>query len=174
MITPLFPQFSSGLPVLLPAYCLVHLLYWTLSPLGDGLRADPMLQIGFHREPRSSRTNTVLQCLIMWTRDYLALYCYDFLENIGFVYAAMSMIVIGLSLLYQTKLVQSDVWCLLTRIDDNSKGWTESKYLECNPGSELNLFSVEQRTMNKSQTRNKWKSSNEQNKWTTRINNEQQ
>jgi hypothetical protein len=30
----------------------------------------------------------------------LAFYCYDFWENIGFVYPAMSMIVIGLSLLY--------------------------------------------------------------------------
>jgi hypothetical protein len=30
----------------------------------------------------------------------LALYCYDFLENIGFVYPTMSMIVIGPSLLY--------------------------------------------------------------------------
>jgi hypothetical protein len=33
--------------------------------------------------------------------DYwLALCCYDYLENIGFLYPAMSMIVIGLSLLY--------------------------------------------------------------------------
>jgi hypothetical protein len=30
----------------------------------------------------------------------LALYCYDYLENIGFVYPGMSMIVIGHSLLY--------------------------------------------------------------------------
>jgi hypothetical protein len=30
----------------------------------------------------------------------LALYCFDYLENMGFVYTAMSMIVIGLSLLY--------------------------------------------------------------------------
>jgi hypothetical protein len=30
----------------------------------------------------------------------LALYCYDFLENIGFVYPTMYIIVIGPSLLY--------------------------------------------------------------------------
>jgi hypothetical protein len=32
--------------------------------------------------------------------DCLALYCFDYFENIGFVYPAMSMIVIGHSLLY--------------------------------------------------------------------------
>jgi hypothetical protein len=30
----------------------------------------------------------------------LALYCFDYLENIGFIYPAMSMIIIGHSLLY--------------------------------------------------------------------------
>jgi hypothetical protein len=37
--------------------------------------------------------------LVFISRLALALYCYDYLENIGFVYPAMSMIVIGLSLL---------------------------------------------------------------------------
>ncbi len=68
----------------------------------------------------------------------------------------------------------SDVWCLLTPTDDDGKRWTGSKYLEYNPGSELNIFLLNKRTMNKSRTKNKWKSSNEQNKLTTTINNEQQ
>jgi hypothetical protein len=32
--------------------------------------------------------------------ECLALFCFDYLENIGFIYPAMSMIVIGHSLLY--------------------------------------------------------------------------
>jgi hypothetical protein len=34
----------------------------------------------------------------------LALYCFDYLENIGFVYPAMTMIIIGHSLLYLDKV----------------------------------------------------------------------
>ncbi len=35
-----------------------------------------------------------------WSYSCLALYCSDYLENIDFVYPAISMIVIGHSLLY--------------------------------------------------------------------------
>ncbi len=38
--------------------------------------------------------------LIWWHSPCLALYCFDYLENIGFVHPAMSMIVISHSLLY--------------------------------------------------------------------------
>ncbi len=47
--------------------------------------------------------------------------------------------------------MQSDVWYLLTWIDDDGTAGTSrttgSKYLEYNPGSELKIFSFEQRTM---------------------------
>ncbi len=55
--------------------------------------------------------------------------------------------------------MQSDVWCLLTCIDDDVETGTSrtigtgSKFLEYNPGSELNIF-----LMNNEQ----WK---EQNNW---------
>ncbi len=65
--------------------------------------------------------------------------------------------------------MQSDVWCLFTCIDDDdssciagttgTSSTTESKYLEYNPGSELNLFFW---TMNNEQW--KAKESNEKQK----------
>ncbi len=53
--------------------------------------------------------------------DCLALYCYVCLENIGFVYPAMSMSVIGLLLLYLDKVgavccmmfIESHRWCCM-------------------------------------------------------------
>ncbi len=57
--------------------------------------------------------------------------CYNWLcGDIGFVYPAMSMVVIGPSLLKYTKKksVESAVWCLLTRIDDGEQS-AGSKYL---------------------------------------------
>ncbi len=48
--------------------------------------------------------------------------------------------------------MQSDVWCLLTCIDgDGNFLSTGSKYPEYNPGSELDIFSHEQWTMNNEQ-----------------------
>ncbi len=64
----------------------------------------------------------------------LALYLLYGLENIGFEYPSMSMIVI------RQRPVQSDVWCLLTCIDDDFSCIMGSKYLEYNPGLELNIF----------------------------------
>ncbi len=44
------------------------------------------------------------------------------------------------------QILQSDVWCLLTCIDDygTADTWTGLKYLEYNPGSELNIFYYKQ------------------------------
>ncbi len=75
--------------------------------------------------------------------------------------------------------MQSDVWCLLTCIDDDGSScttgtstWTGSKYLEYNPGSELNLFllnneqwinkKLKNRKRTKFEPKNEWKSNNEQ------------
>ncbi len=90
-----------------------------------------------------------------WLTEFcLALYCFVYLEDIGFVYPAMSLILIGPSLLYycKTKSVQSAVWCLLTRIDD-VVGRIEIPGIQSRIRTESFLFL----TMNKEQkSNNKW------------------
>ncbi len=62
--------------------------------------------------------------------------------------------------------MQSDVWCLLTCIDDDDSSCTmgaaESKYLEYDPGSEFNLFLLNKETMNKWKQKNQMRTQVEQ------------
>ncbi len=68
--------------------------------------------------------------------------------------------------------MQSDVWCLLTCIDDGDTSCTTGlKYLEYNPGSELNIFF---QTMNNEQMKSKrieWNKSQTKNGKSQTMNN---
>ncbi len=63
--------------------------------------------------------------------------------------------------------MQSDVWCLSTCIDNDGTSVTGSKYLEYNPGLELNTFLW---TTNNEQ-KNCVKTNVEQNEWKSNKNN---
>ncbi len=51
--------------------------------------------------------------------------------------------------------MQSDVWCLLACIDDDGSCITGSKYLEYNPGLELNFFIMNNEQWTKESNENK-------------------
>ncbi len=115
-------------------------------------------------------TSTIRTYICMYC---LALYCFDYLKNIGSVHPAMSMIVIATRSYTKKKSVQSDVWYLLTCIDDDDSSCTTgSKYLEYNPGSELN-----NKTMKNQKQKIEWNKSwtkDERKSQTTNKINEQQ
>jgi hypothetical protein len=105
-------------------------------------------------------THTVYTCL--------ALCCYDYLENIGYVYPAMSMIIIGLS---RTPILDKvGAVCCMMFIDMHRWRWyagllewvlhvqREQRYQNTwNTIQDQNwIFSFEQRIKNKSRTMNKW------------------
>ncbi len=133
--------------------------------------ACPNCMSMLHAHAACPRFMSVSPCCMNMLREHIVSpsACFYDLENISSVYPSMSMIVIGHSLLYNTKSVRSDVWCFM----DLHRWWwigtsrtLGSKHLEYNPGSELNLFlwtTNNEQWKQKNRMENKSRTNDEQN-----------